>query len=95
MEMIKTFIFPIAVAGFAIIFFFFAFLMNLYLALGTAFPELSIRIDQKIRKVFNKPPVIILDPGYIRKRNFKWFIWVFVSTHAAVLALILFLKSVG
>ena len=93
--MMGTFIIPMAVASLMIVFFAFAFLVNLYLALGTAFPELSIRIDQKIRKALNKPPVIILNPGYVRKRNFKWFIWVFISTHVAVLAFILFLKSVG
>jgi len=67
-------------------------------------PILCIRIDlsriehksrSKNKKSFKQPAVIILDPGYIRRRNFKWFIWVFVSTHVAVLAFILFLKSVG
>ena len=83
-----------AVAGLMIVFFSIAMLINLYLALGTIFPELSITIDQKIGKALNKPPVIILDPSYVRKRNFKWFIWVFVSTHGAVLAFMLFLKSI-
>jgi hypothetical protein len=41
-------------------------LIDLYLTLGWISPDLSIRIEQKIRKsLLNKQPIIILDPWYI------------------------------
>jgi hypothetical protein len=78
----------LALAGLLIVLCFFVILMDLYLALGTIFPELSIRIDQKIRKALNKPPMIILDPFYIRKRNSKWFIWIFVLSHVVIFTIV-------
>ena len=89
MQMIGTYTIGMALAGLMIVLCFFVILMDLYLALGTLFPELSIRIDQKIRKALNKPPIIILDPWYIRKRNSKWFIWIFVLSHVVIFAVVL------
>ena len=66
----------------------FLLLIDVYLLLGIISPELNIKIDQKIRKAFNKPPVIILDPWDIRRRNIKWFIWIFVLSNLLVFAII-------
>jgi hypothetical protein len=73
----------------------FFILIDLYLALGWISPYLSIRVDQRIRKVLNKPAVIILDPWYIRKRNFKLFIWVYVSSHVLILGIAYIIISIG
>jgi hypothetical protein len=70
-------------------------LIDLYLAIGWISPDLSIRIDQRIRKALNKPPIIILDPWYIRTRNSKVFIWVFVLSHVVVFAIRFIIKSIG
>ena len=86
--MIEAYTIQLTLAGLMIVFCFFVILMDLYLALGTIFPELSIRIDQKIRKALNKPPIIILNPWYIRKRNSKWFIWIFFLSHVVIFAIV-------
>jgi hypothetical protein len=70
-------------------------LIDLYLALGWISPDLGIRIDLRIRKALNKPPVIILDPWYIRQRNSKWFLWTYVLSHVVVLAIAFIIVSIG
>ncbi len=71
-----------ALVGLIIVLCLFVILMDLYFAIGAIHPELSIRIDQIIRKILNKPPIIILDPWYIRNRNSKWFIGLLLLSHA-------------
>lgn len=92
--MIGTYTITIALVGLIIVFCFFVILIDLYLALGTFFPELSIRIDQKIRKALDRPPMIILDPLYICKRNSKWFIWLLVLSHVVIFAIALIIGLV-
>jgi hypothetical protein len=70
-------------------------LLDLYLALGWISPDLSMRIDRRIRKALNKPPVIILDPWYIPKRNFKLFVWIYVSSHMLILGIVYIIVSIG
>jgi hypothetical protein len=70
-------------------------LIDLYLLLGWIAPDLSIRVDQKIRKALNKPPVIILDPWYIRQRNSKWSTWMYVLFHVVLFAILLIIVSIG
>ena len=96
MHIIETETIQIALAGLIIVLCPVIILIDLYLALGWFFPDLSIRIEQKIRRsLLNKPPVIILDPWYIPKRNFKLFAWVFVSSHVLILAIAFIIISIG
>jgi hypothetical protein len=95
MKMFDTSTLQIALAMLIILLCAVFILIDLYLALGWISPDLSIRVDQRIRKILNKPPVIILDPWYIRKRNFKWFIWIYVLSHAILLALAFIIISIG
>jgi len=61
-----------ALAGLIIVLCGVIILIDLYLTLGWISPDLSIRIEQKIRKsLLNKQPIIILDPWYISRRNSK------------------------
>jgi hypothetical protein len=76
--MIETFTIQMIFAGIMILLCALFLLIDIYLALGWISPHLSIRIDQRIRKLLRKPPVIILDPWYIRKRNAKWFVLIVV-----------------
>lgn len=75
-----------------IIFSFFIILINLYLLIGVIFPNLSISVDIKIRRFFNRPPVIILDPSYIRKRNMKWSIGIFLLFQGIIFVSIYILR---
>jgi len=86
--MIEAYTIQLALAGLMIVLCFVIILIDLYLALGWISPDLSIRIDQKIRKALNKPPIIILDLWYIRKRNSKWFIWIFFLSHVVIFAIV-------
>jgi hypothetical protein len=61
-------------------------LIDLYLAVGWIPPDLAIRIDQRIRKFLRKPPIIVLDPWYIRKRNARWFVWLLVLSQVLIVA---------
>jgi hypothetical protein len=87
-HMIGTDTILIALFGLMIVSFLFLSLVGLYLALGTIFPELGIRIDQKIRKALKKPPVIILNPWYILIRNTKWSVWYFVLSYVIIFAIV-------
>ncbi len=51
-----------ALALFGIVFCGVFILVDIYLAIGWISPDLSIRIDQKLRKFLHKSPIIILDP---------------------------------
>jgi len=68
--------------------------IDVYIALGLISPKLSIRIEQRARKALNKPPVIILDPWYIRQRNMKWLIWVFVLSFVILFAITFIVVSI-
>jgi hypothetical protein len=69
--------------------------VDIYLAIGWISPDLSIRIDQKLRKFLHKSPIIILDPWYIRQRNSKWFLWVIIISHVVVFAIWIIMRSIG
>jgi hypothetical protein len=76
--MSDKFMMQMAFAGIMIFICIVFLLIDIYLALGLISPDLSVRIDHKLRKLLNKPAVIILDPWYIRNRNVKWFVIVVI-----------------
>jgi hypothetical protein len=93
--MIEAYTIQLTLAGLMIVLCFVIILIDLYLAIGWISPDLSIRIDQKIRRALNKPPIIILDPWYIRKRNSKWFIWIIFLSHVVIFAIVFIIGLIG
>ena len=92
--MIGTCTIGMALTGLMIVLCFFFILIDIYLALGIIFPELNIKIEQKIRKALNKPPIIILDPWYIRERNSKWVIWIFALSLVFIFAILFIIRLI-
>ena len=84
--MIDKYTISMLLACFMIAFLFLNILIALYLAIGLISPELGIRIDIRIRKALNRPPVIILDSWYIRRRNGKLLIWLIVLSQVIIIA---------
>ena len=95
MKIFETSTIQIALAGLIIVLCAVIILIDLYLAIGWISPDLSIRIDQRIRKALHKPPIIILDLWYIRQRNSKWFLWTYVLSHVVIFAIAFIIVSFG
>jgi len=49
-------------------------MIGLYLVVGIINPDSNIHLERWIRRIFKKPPIIIIDSTYIQKRNIKLYI---------------------
>lgn len=68
-----------------------------YLLISIGSPDSILSFEQKIRKYFKKPSVIVVDaPSYFRQRKSrynKWLLILFISSHVVILGAVILLKT--